>query len=50
MSKCPSQIQTIEGLGTTHGIDIPNHVSSKKREVLQGLARKIAEIVMRESS
>ncbi len=47
MKKCPSRIQTAEGLGTTHGIDIPKNISSKEREVLQELARKVAEIAAR---
>ncbi len=47
MSKCPSQIQTAEGLGTTHGIDIPKNISAKERDVLQELARKVAEIAAR---
>ncbi|MCP4313415.1 MAG: hypothetical protein GY790_19330, partial [Bacteroidetes bacterium] len=47
MSKCPSQIQTAEGLGTTHGIGIPKKISAKEREVLQALARKVAEIAAR---
>ncbi len=47
MKKCPSQIQTAEGLGTTHGIDIPKGISIKEREVLQGLAWKVAEIAAR---
>jgi len=44
MKKCPSQLQTAEGLGTTHGIDIPDHISSKEREILKDLAWKVAEI------
>jgi hypothetical protein len=47
MKKCPSQIQTAEGLGTTHGINIPSHVLLKEKEVLQGLAREMAEIASR---
>jgi hypothetical protein len=47
MKKCPSQIQTAEGLGTTHGIDIPAEISSKEREIIQELARKVAEIAAR---
>ena len=47
MSKCPSKIQTAEGLGTTHGIDIPRKTSSRERDVLQELATKVAEIAAR---
>ena len=47
MTKCPSQIQTAEGLGTTHGIDIPVIIAEGEREILQSLAKKVAELAAR---
>ncbi len=47
MSRCPSQIQTAEGLGTTHGIGIPSKITPDEREILQNLACRVAELAAR---
>jgi len=43
----PSTIQTAAGLSTTHGIDAELTISTKEKEILQNLAKKVADLAAR---
>jgi hypothetical protein len=47
LQKDPSTEQTAAGLSTTHGITGDLRLSSKEREVLRGLAARVAELAAR---